>query len=85
MYSGKFTGEQAWGGTEQLVSFGGNCSRAEAGGGVEGSGEREWVRADPGPGRQCTDFKEITWFAQCFTARNSNPGLLILDTEILWF
>lgn len=31
--------------------------------GVESSGERECLRADPGPGRQCTDFKEITWFA----------------------
>ena len=49
--------------------------------GVEGSSERECLRVDPGPGRQCTDFKEITWFAQCFTARNSKLGLLIVDSR----
>lgn len=40
MHFGKLTGEQAWGGTEQAVSFGGNCSRAEAGDKERGGGQQ---------------------------------------------
>lgn len=65
---------------EQGVSFGGGGSGAGTVEKQQGWSRGGWgkcLRVDIGPGHQCTDFKEITWLAQCFTAMNSNPGLLI--------